>query len=114
VQFQDGRLIFGQASHTLTRLDAPLDPIQSETQLRQALARFFPALAPRAAHWFHCLVAFSGNPQPQVGHLPAHPNLSLFSGFSNTLVVTPALARHFATWALTGEDDVIPHLRFGA
>ncbi|WP_072621385.1 NAD(P)/FAD-dependent oxidoreductase [Spirulina major] len=112
VQFQDGRILFGQASHTLTSLDAPLDPVQSETQLRQALAPLFPTLAPRAAQWFHCLVAFSGNPLPQVGHLRDHGNLSLFSGFSNTLVVTPSLARHFATWALTGEDEVIPQLGF--
>jgi len=110
-QFQDGRILLGQGSHTLSDLDAPLDAQGEEAKIREAIAPLCPILAEQPAQWFRCLVAFSPTPLPQVGPVPGCNGLSLFSGFSNTLVLAPPLARHFARWALSNQNDVIDQLQ---
>lgn len=109
-QFQDGRILLGQTSHTLSDLDAPLDASAEEAKIRAAIAPLCPLIAEQPAQWFRCLVAFNPAPLPYVGAVPGWTGLSLFTGFSNTLVLAPPLARHFARWALSRQDEVMEQL----
>lgn len=109
-QFQDGRILLGQSSHTLSDLNAPLDAQAEEAKIRGAIAPLCPILAEQPAQWFRCLVAFNPAPLPHVGQVPGCKGLSLFTGFSNTLVLAPPLARHFARWALSRQDEVMDQL----
>ncbi|NEO25414.1 MAG: FAD-binding oxidoreductase [Kamptonema sp. SIO4C4] len=106
VQMQDGSFRFGQWSRVLSNPDATIDEQNSEAQIRQKIGQLLPSVAQVPGTWRHCLVAFSNNSLPVVGQLGNIQGLYLFSGFSNTLVFAPPLARHFANW-VTGQTDEI-------
>ncbi|MDB9313534.1 FAD-binding oxidoreductase [Spirulina sp. CS-785/01] len=106
VQMQDGSFRLGQWSRVLSSPDAMIDPQTSETQIRQRVGAILPTVAQLPGRWRHCLVAFSPETWHSVGPVDNREGLYLFSGFSNPLVFTPALARHFATCA-TGQEDPI-------
>ena len=104
IQFQDGSLRIGQVSRTLTNPQAQTDAAASETQLRQTVGYFLPALKQLPGKWSSCLVSFSGDRLPLVGKLAAVEGLHLFSGFSNPFALLPPIARRFAQ-AATGQPD---------
>jgi glycine/D-amino acid oxidase-like deaminating enzyme len=102
IQFRDGHLRLGQISRTLTDPHAPIDAAASEAKMRACLAELLPKLAPIPGQWHHCLVAFSSSFLPRIGPLDGMEGLHLFSGFTNTLVYVPPLAKRFARWAAKG------------
>ncbi|HEY9631200.1 MAG TPA: FAD-binding oxidoreductase [Coleofasciculaceae cyanobacterium] len=107
VQFQDGSLRIGQVSRTLTDPVAQADAATSEAALRQTVGHFLPALKQLPGQWFSCLVSFSGDRLPLVGHFAAAEGVHLFSGFSNPFALLPPVARRFAqaAAATTGQPD---------
>lgn len=110
VQFADGRVRIGQISRTLSDPEAHIDEQNSARQLRDAAGQLFPKLDTTEFRWRHCLVSFPSQPLPPIGEIPARSRLYLFNGFSNTLVFTPPLARHFAAWAVGADDPVMREL----
>jgi glycine/D-amino acid oxidase-like deaminating enzyme len=104
IQFCDGHLCLGQLSRAITDPRAPIDAAASEAQIRAAIAPILPSLAQLPGTWYRCLVAFSANFLPLVGAVGRVEGLYLFSGFTNTLLFAPPLAKHFARW-VAGEDD---------
>ncbi|MEB3338275.1 MAG: FAD-binding oxidoreductase [Leptolyngbyaceae bacterium] len=107
VQFLDGSLRVGQISRVLTDPHAVIDPEQSEAALRSQVGKFLPALEHLPGTWHHCLVAFSSDRLPVVGSIPELAGMHVFSGFSNPLVVIPALAQRFAKHLAGNPDPVI-------
>lgn len=104
VQFQDGRIIIGQVSRTLTDPNAAIDAAQSEADLRTKISRVLPKVGALKGTWQHCLIAFSRDRLPLVGTIPGVEGVQVFSGFSNPLAIVPPLARRFAIQA-KGEID---------
>jgi glycine/D-amino acid oxidase-like deaminating enzyme len=116
IQFIDGSLRIGQVSRTLTDPEAPIDPAQSEAEMRTQVGEILPALKNLPGTWHHCLIAFSSDRLPLIGPVPNVEGVHLFSGFSNPLVVVPTLARRFAANAANQPDEIIAQLspaRFG-
>ncbi|MGL5879171.1 MAG: FAD-dependent oxidoreductase, partial [Xenococcaceae cyanobacterium] len=60
--------------------------------------------------WHQCLVAFSNNSLPLIGAIENYTGIYLFSGFTSTLVFAPPLAKHFANWAATNNDEIMTQL----
>jgi glycine/D-amino acid oxidase-like deaminating enzyme len=110
IQFIDGSLRVGQVSRTLTDPEAPIDPVQSEAEIRTQVGEILPALKDLPGTWRHCLIAFSRDRLPLIGPIPNVENVHLFSGFSNPLVVVPTLARRFAANAASQPDTIIAQL----
>lgn len=106
IQFCDRTIYLGQISRTLTDPHTIPDPNTSETSLRQNINHILPKLGNLPGTWHHCLVAFSKDKLPLIGTLPQHPNIHIFSGFSNPLVFIPPLAKRYAQY-LTGHQDKI-------
>jgi glycine/D-amino acid oxidase-like deaminating enzyme len=106
VQFLDGHLFLGQISQLVTSPHYQPDLALAKHQLQTAIAEILPNLAVLPSTCHHCLVAFTPNPLPLVGHVPHLPGLSLFTGFTHPLVYVPPLARRFAQ-GLTGKPDPI-------
>ncbi|WP_035985038.1 NAD(P)/FAD-dependent oxidoreductase [Leptolyngbya sp. KIOST-1] len=104
IQFRDGHLCLGQISRTLTSLEADLDAVTSEDQLRGAIAAQLPALAEVPGTWRSCRVSFSRDGLPLVGPLPGIEGLHLMAGFSAPFVYLPPVAQRFAQ-AVVGEAD---------
>ncbi len=104
VQFLDGSLRWGQISRTLTDPFAEVDSTTSEAALRQSVGEVLPVMKNISGTWHHCLVAFSKDSLPLIGKIPGWQGLHIFSGFSNPLVIIPALAQKFANF-VTGEDN---------
>ena len=109
IQFNDGSLRIGQLSRTLSDLNAKVDRETSETAIRAGISKVLPDLAGLPATWHECIVAFSADNLPVVGPIADRPGLHVFSGFSNPLVIVPALAERFANWAVGKEDRAIPY-----
>jgi len=110
IQFMDGSLRIGQVSRTLTDPAAPIDPVQSEADIRNQVGTVLPALKDLPGRWHHCLISFSHDRLPLIGALPGVEGVHLFSGFSNPLAIVPALARRFATRATGQSDEIIAQL----
>ncbi|BAY32846.1 hypothetical protein NIES2107_47400 [Nostoc carneum NIES-2107] len=110
IQFQDGSLRLGQISRVLTNPNAEINPQESENWLRNSIGKVLPALANLPGTWHKCLVAFSSNSLPLIGAVPEYESIHIFSGFSNPLVLVPPLAQHFANFASSKQDDIIPQL----
>ncbi|MDY6783883.1 MAG: FAD-binding oxidoreductase [Cyanobacteriota bacterium] len=104
IQFSDGHLCLGQLSRVLANPNATVDAAASEAQIRAAIAPLVPFLAGVTGTWYRCLVAFGANALPVVGAVGQVEGLHLFSGFTNTLLFAPPLARHFARWAAGLEE----------
>lgn len=104
VQFGDGHVCLGQMSRAIADPRASVDAAASEAQIRAAIAKILPSLAELPGTWHRCLVAFAANSLPLVGAVGRIEGLSLFSGFTNTLLFAPPLAKHFAR-LLAGEDN---------
>jgi glycine/D-amino acid oxidase-like deaminating enzyme len=111
IQFLDGSLCIGQISQIITDASAPVDLVASETQIRTRIAAILPSLANIPGTWHRCLVAFAHHSLPLVGAIDHFRGVYLFSAFTSTLVIAPPLARHFASWAIHGEDAVLSQLR---
>jgi len=112
VQFRDGRLCLGQLSRTLADPHSRVDGGASEAKIRSEIAQILPALADLPGTWHHCLVAFSNNSLPLVGALAPLNSIYLFSGFTNTLIFAPPLAKRFARWAAGESDRLLAQLAF--
>lgn len=110
IQFQDGRIIIGQISRTLSDRHAKIDRKTSETALRTQVGKILPKLANLPGSWHNCLVTFSHNRLPVIGAIPDFTGIHIFSGFSNPLVFVPPLAKRFAK-AQTEEDTIINQLK---
>ncbi|MBE9227495.1 FAD-binding oxidoreductase [Phormidium sp. LEGE 05292] len=110
IQFQDGRIIIGQISRTLSDRHARINANTSETALRTQVGKILPKLANLPGKWHHCLVGFSHNRLPVIGAIPNFTGIHIFSGFSNPLVLIPPLAKRFAK-AQIGEDSIINQLK---
>lgn len=106
IQFRDRHIIFGQVSRAIANPHFTPDAAASEAKIRAAIANIFPSLAPLPATWHRCLVAYAANSLPLVGALAGIEGLHLFSGFTNTLLFAPPLAKHFARWA-AGETGTL-------
>ncbi len=83
IQLMDGSLRIGQVSRTLTDPAAPIDPVQSEADIRTQVGTVLPALKDLPGRWHHCLISFSHDRLPLIGPLPGAEGVHLFSGFSN-------------------------------
>lgn len=110
IQFQDGRIIIGQISRTLSDRHAKIDSKTSETALRTQVGKILPKLANLPGSWHNCLVTFSHNRLPVIGEIPGFTGIHIFSGFSNPLVFVPPLAKRFAK-AQTEEDTIINQIK---
>jgi glycine/D-amino acid oxidase-like deaminating enzyme len=111
IQFGDGHLCLGQLSRAIANPRATVDAAACEAQIRAAIAKILPSLAQTPGTWYRCLVAFGADSLPVVGAVGQVEGLYLFSGFTNTLLFAPPLARHFARWAAGLEEprSVIRH-----
>jgi glycine/D-amino acid oxidase-like deaminating enzyme len=107
IQFQDNHLCIGQISRALSETTANLDAEMSEDQMRAGIAAILPKLSDIPGQWHHCLVAFSPGNVPPIGSLPQIQGLQLFSGFTNTLVLVPPLARRFALSATQAREFIL-------
>ncbi len=110
IQFRDGHLRLGQISQVITDVNARMDPAVSERRIREGVGRILPAVANLPGTWHNCVVAFGKNSSPLVGAISNELGIYIFSGFNSTLLFSPPLARHFANWAATGEDEIISSL----
>ncbi|MEC4894746.1 MAG: FAD-binding oxidoreductase [Oscillatoria sp. PMC 1051.18] len=110
IQFLDNSIRIGQISRTLTDPNAKVNELVSEASLRTAIGKVLPALENLPGTWHHCLVAFAHNKFSVVGALEKIRGIYLFSGLTNTLVLAPPLAKHFATWATGQKDEIIAQL----
>ncbi|MBD2340905.1 FAD-binding oxidoreductase [Calothrix sp. FACHB-156] len=110
IQFQDGSLRLGQISRVLTNPDAEVNSQESENWLRNSIGKVLPLLENLPGTLHKCLVAFSSNSLPLIGAVPECESIHIFSGFSNPLVLVPPLAQHFANFASSKQDDIIPQL----
>lgn len=104
VQFQDGRLLLGQLSRTVTDPHAQINSHKSEREIRQKVGQFLPALAQQAGAWHSCLVAFVHQNFALMGAVPNQEGLYVFSGFTAPITLVPAIAPRFAR-QLTGTPD---------
>jgi glycine/D-amino acid oxidase-like deaminating enzyme len=107
IQFQDNHLCIGQISRALSDTTANIDAEMSEAQMRAGIAAILPKLSDIPGQWHHCLVAFSPGNVPPIGALPQIQGLHLFSGFTNTLVLVPPLARRFALSATQTREFIL-------
>jgi len=105
-QLFDGRIRMGQPSHALSDVNAPVNLIESESLIRQEIAKILPVLANLPTTCYHCLVAFSSDSLPLIGAMADFDKIHVFSGFSNPLVFIPPLAQRFADF-ITGQSDPI-------
>jgi len=105
-QLLDGRIRIGQPSRTLSDVNATVNLTESETMIRQEIAKILPGLANLPATCYHCLVAFSSDSLPLIGAIANFDRIHVFSGFSNPLVFIPPLAKRFADF-ITGKPDPI-------
>ena len=109
-QFCDAHLCFGQLSRVLTNPYASIDAAASEAAIRKGVGKVLPALEDVPGTWHRCLIAFSRNSLPVVGALSNVAGIYVFSGFTNTLLFAPPLAKRFASWAAGQGDEVIAQL----
>ena len=107
IQFLGGSFYLGQASQIITDPSIIPDLTKSEAEIRSQIAQILPKLADVPGTCHHCLVAFSDPSRPLVGKIQNLQGIHLFSGFTSPLAYAPPLARHFASWAVKGEDNVI-------
>jgi glycine/D-amino acid oxidase-like deaminating enzyme len=110
IQFQDGSLYLGQTTSVFTNPDEMGDRTIGEAEIRNGVGKILPALKNLSGKFHHCLVAFTSDSLPLIGSIPEHPNLHIFSGFSNPLVIVPPLAERFANWASGKQDQIITQL----
>jgi glycine/D-amino acid oxidase-like deaminating enzyme len=110
IQLPNGIIRFGQLSRVLSDPYAKVDGKESETQLRHQVGNILPTLAKLPGNWYECLVAFTRDRLPLIGKIEPYEGIHIFSGFSNPLVLVPALARRFAHVAITEKDDLIEKL----
>lgn len=113
VQFQDRHLCLGQISRTLTNLDAPVDAVTSEQQIRQAIACQLPALASVPGTWRRCHVSFSRDGLPLVGAVPGLTGVQVFTGFSSPFVLLPPVAERFARAMVGDADELLAAMKPG-
>ena len=99
-----GRCALGQISRLTTAADRPIDPVASETQIRETIARLLPDLAALPGTWRCCNVSFSADGFPLIGAVDPWVNLFLFSGFTSPFALVPALAVRFAEHLLGRSD----------
>lgn len=110
IQFQDGSFRIGQISRVITDPLALVDLEASEKWLRKSVGEVLPVLENLPGTWHHCLVAFSSDRLPLIGNIPGFESVHIFSGFSNPLVIIPPLAKRFANFAASKEDEIITQL----
>lgn len=112
IQLLDGRIRIGQYSRVFTTPDILFDStnqLKSKEEIRAKIANILPDLANLPASWHQCLVAFSPDRLPCIGSIPGWQGIHIFSGFSSgPLVMVPPLARRFANYIATGEDEILP------
>lgn len=106
VQLLDGRIRIGQPSRAFSDINPQVNLLESETFIRQEIAKILPPLANLPATCYHCLVAFSSDSLPLIGAIGDFNKIHIFSGFSNPLVFIPPLAQRFAN-TITGQPDVM-------
>lgn len=100
-QFQDQHLSIGQISRIFSNPNYQIDPNKSENWLRQEVGEILPRLKEVPATWHNCLIAFSPEGQSTIGKIEGYEGISVFSGFTSTLLFAPPLARKFARSLLT-------------
>lgn len=111
VQFMDGSLCLGQISSIAENPQAKFDLAIAEAQIRQQVGNVLPLLEDLPGTCHSCLVAFNNQGIALVGNLANIPGLYLFSGFTNTLVYAPAVARRFAQSQTGTKDQIIEQLQ---
>ena len=110
IQFLDGSLRLGQISAILPNPRTKLAEKAGKKAISQAIAEILPDLAEIQGICHHCLVAFNPDNIALVGKLRNMSGIYIFSGFTSTLVFAPPLARRFANWVVSGEDEIIDRL----
>ncbi|MBW4668838.1 MAG: FAD-binding oxidoreductase [Cyanomargarita calcarea GSE-NOS-MK-12-04C] len=110
IQFQDASLYLGQITYAFTNPDKIPQRTIAEAEIRNGVGKTLPALKDLPGKFHHCLVAFSSDSLPLIGNIPEYPNLHIFSGFSNPLVIVPPLAQRFASQASGQQDEIITQL----
>ncbi|HIK29283.1 MAG: FAD-binding oxidoreductase [Oscillatoriaceae bacterium SKW80] len=112
IQLLDGRIRIGQYSRVFTNHEILFDStnqLKSQEEITAKIANILPALGNLPASWHQCLVAFSPDRLPCIGAIPGWQGIHIFSGFSSSpLGMVPPLARRFANYMATGEDEILP------
>ncbi|MCS6959625.1 MAG: FAD-dependent oxidoreductase [Pseudanabaenaceae cyanobacterium SKYGB_i_bin29] len=103
----DGRMRLGQISR-LHPNPAYIPEPTTEGEIRSGIRHFLPSLADLPGIWHHCLVAFSEGNLPLIGQINDY--WWIFSGFTSPFVFVPPLARRFAKYLHSRQDEVIPYL----
>lgn len=111
VQFMDGSLCMGQISAIAQNPQTKFDLAIAEAQIRQQVGNVLPLLEDLPGTCHSCLVAFNNQGIALVGNLANISGLYLFSGFTNTLVYAPVVARRFAQAQTGTADQVIDQLQ---
>lgn len=111
VQFIDGSLCIGQISAIAENPQAKFDLAIAEAQIREQVGYILPLLEDIAGTCHSCLVAFNNQGIALVGNLANITGLYLFSGFTNTLIYAPVLARRFAQSQTGTVDKIIEQLQ---
>ncbi|PSB11549.1 FAD-dependent oxidoreductase [Pleurocapsa sp. CCALA 161] len=111
VQFMDGSLCLGQISSITENPQAKFDLAIAEAQIRQQVGNVLPLLEDLPGTCHSCLVAFNNQGIALVGNLADISGLYLFSGFTNTLVYAPVVARRFAQAQTGAADQIIEQLQ---
>lgn len=110
VQFMDGSICMGQIS-AIADQTLEFDLITAEAQIRSEVGNVLPLLEDITGTCHSCLVAFNNQGIALVGNLANITGLYLFSGFTNTLLYAPVLARHFAQSQTAIADPMIQQLQ---
>ena len=116
IQFVDGSFCLGQISQIITNINSQVEAKLSEERIRKAIAKILPSLSTLEGKWHNCQVAFSYGQPFQVSKVKTIEGLSIFSGFTSPFVFVPPLAKHFADYLTTGQNEVIDkisNLSFG-
>ena len=111
VQFIDGSLCIGQISAIAENPQAKFDLAIAEAQIREQVGYILPLLEDIPGTCHSCLVAFNNQGIALVGNLANITGLYLFSGFTNTLIYAPVLARRFAQSQTGTVDKIIEQLQ---
>jgi len=106
VQFLDGSFYLGQASHIITDPHTMSDLNWSQEKILAGIRRILPSLGQLPVTKHQCLVAFSSDPHhPKVGRISDWSGLSVFSGFTSTMLLAPPLARRWAAGLVQGTNE---------
>ncbi len=101
---RDGRMRLGQISRLHPDPQFVAKPT-TEEQIRAGIRHLLPQLADVPGNWHHCLVSFTPDDICLIGQINSY--WWIFSGFTSPMVYVPPLARRFAQYIHSRQEDII-------